>query len=436
MPFSKFFAFMAAIGVIPVLIGSFIGLGFYIFISYNILLLILLTVDLVISPRKRHFEAERLCEEKFSLGADNEIAVKIRNNSRFIVSMTIKDEVPAFFEIREHEFKIAVPPHSDHSGKYHVIPQKRGCFTFGTVSCRYSGVMKLCSRTVSFNLAKDYKVYPNLKDLGRYSLAVLRKSQLSAGDKKAKAYSMGTEFESLREYCKGDDYRKINWLATARANKLIVNSYEPEKNQQVIIMLDSSRVMNSEINYIKKLDYAINSSFLLADIATKKGDNTGLMVFDSDIRRFIKPGKGPYQFQLIADSLYNIEENLVTADYKGALAYLDEHQMRRSLLCIFTELFNKDEALELISALKGIARRHIPLVITIKDMRLYDMARGELADADDLFNKSAAIRLTEEREKIREVFRDAGVPCIDVPPDRLSIETVNRYLSMKELVQI
>jgi len=288
----------------------------------------------------------------------------------------------------------------------------------------------------TYNLENSYKVYPNLKDLSKYGLAAIKKSQLIQGVKKNKSFGTGTEFESLREYSEGDDYRKINWMATARANKLIVNTYEHERNQQVMIMLDSSRVMNSEINYIKKLDYSINAAFLLADVAIKKGDNAGVMVFDNTVKRFIKPGKGMGQFQLIAENLYNVQENFVSADYNAALTYLNQNQKRRSLLCIFTELFNADEAFQLAQALKNLARHHIPLVITIKDMRLYEYAEGDAKDSKDIFKKIAAMKMISEREKIKKIFNDSAIAVVDVPPDKLSIEVVNKYLSMKTMMQI
>lgn len=436
MPFSKTFALLVFAGIIPIIAGTFTGGLIYIFLFYNILLIILLTVDLILTPGPKLLEVSRECDEKFSLGADNEVYLRFRNNSRHFLNVELVDEVPAYFSIKNHVVKINSVPNDEIAGKYIVNPQKRGEFTFGSVHIRYKGLLKLCSKKARFDISNNYKVYPNLKDLRRYSLAALKKSQLIQGVRKTKGFAMGTEFESLREYSEGDDYRKINWMATSRTNKIIVNSYEPEKNQQIFIMVDSSRVMNSEIEYIKKLDYAINSSFLLADFVIKKGDNAGLLVFDSKVRRFIKPGKGMAHFQLIAENLYNVEENFVTADYQGALLYLNENHKRRSLICIFTELFNKDEALALVVALKGAARNHIPLVITIKDLRIYEMMKADLKEQNDVYLKSAAIKMVEEREKIKKVFVEAGIALIDIEPDKLSIEVMNKYLMMKSSLQI
>jgi len=436
MPFSKLFSLLLLLGIIPIIVGSVFGLALYAFLVYNAILVMLLIADIIITPGKHSFEVERVCEEKFSLGAENKVIIQVRNNGRYQLTGEFRDEVPLFLRVSYYSGKITLKPHYYSEGIYRLIPEKRGEFEFGLIHLWYTGVLKLCRKAAAYDCRRSYKVYPNLKDLEKLNFAALKKSRLMAGVKKVKDYGIGTEFESLREYSEGDDFRKINWMATARANKLIVNTYEPEKNQNIFILLDSSRVMNAEINYIKKLDYAINSAFLLAEIALKKQDKIGLMVFDSNIKRFVKPGKGAGHFQLIADNLYNVEENFVTADYRGALTYLNQNHKRRSLLCIFTELFNAQEAIQLALALRNIAQNHIPLVITIKDERIEEVIEQDIKETKDIFTKSAALKLNSEREKIARVFADFGIACIDVPPDRLSIETVNKYLVMKSTMQI
>ncbi len=436
MPVSRLFCVLVLLGIVPVIVGSFIGVGFISFLLYNALLLILLIMDIIMTPSPKMIEPERICEDKLSMGTSNTIVLKVRNNSGYYLDMELTDEVPMFFKLKDSVVRIKAEPHDSTEGSYAIVPEKRGEYLFGRIHCRYKGLLRLCVRTLRVDAAKHYKVYPNLKDLRKYNIAALKKSQLMLGNKRTKVYGSGTEFESLKEYSEGDDYRKINWMSTARAGKLMVNTYQPEKNQQIFVLLDCSRVMNSEINYIKKLDYAINSSFLLADFAIRRGDNTGLLVFDSNVRRYVKPGKGMKHFQLIADNLYNVEENFVTADYAGALTYLNEHRKRRSLLCIFTELFNVDEAVRMIAALKGVAGNHIPLVITIRDMRIYDMVNSEIHETRDLYDKTAAIRLIEEREKIKRLFNESGIACMDVPPDQLNIEVLNKYIAMKSMMQI
>jgi len=436
MPFSKTFAGLVMLGIVPLVVSTFFGMHFYMFIVYNALLLMLLIVDINISPSTKTIEVSRECDLKLSMASENIIKIKIRNNSGRLIVLEAVDEIPSYMEIKDRTVKIDALPHASSEGEYIVVPQKRGEFTFGSIHVRYRGVLKLCMKYAKFDTEEKYKVYPNLNDLKKFSFASLKKNLLMHGNKRQKTYGVGTEFESLREYAEGDDYRKVNWMATARSNKLIMNTYEPERNQQVYIFLDSSRVMNSEINYIKKLDYAINSAFLLAEIAGQKGDNIGLVVFDSEVKRFVKAGKGMVHFHNLAENLYNVQENFVTADYNNALLYLNRYQKRRSLLCIFTDLFNSDEAFELVKALKSIGKHHIPLVITIKDTRVYDMAEREVEEGFDIYTKCAAIKELEEREKVQRIFTQSGIPSIDIPPDRLSMEVVNKYLTMKAMMQI
>lgn len=431
---SKLFCLLLAAGAVPVLVGSFAGYGFYVFIIYNIIMFSLLAVDCIITPNRSKFEITRECEDKFSMGIENTVCIKFRNTSGRRLQADFRDEIPMYMKTEcdiAPTVTITAEPHSETSGSYIVIPLKRGEYHFGNIHVRFKGILGLCVKRATYKTGASCKVYPNLKDLRRYGLAAIHKNDIIYGSKKTNTFTLGTEFDSLREYAEGDDYRKINWMATARTDRLITNSYKPEMNQQVYIMLDCSRVMNSEINYVKKLDYSINSAFLLADVAIGKGDNTGLLVFDNELKRFVPPGKGPGQFQLIAENLYNVEEKLVSADYGNALLQLVQRQKRRCLLCIFTELFNTDEAMELARALKSIAGRHVPLIITIRDERIYKAAHESPANEKEIYIKSAAIKLIEERRKIAGIFKDSGIACIDVPPDRLSVEVVNKYITMK-----
>lgn len=431
MLFSSLFIILIFAGIIPIMIGWAFNGAFWLFLFYNIGLVLLWIIDIVITPGKRSLEVLRMCDDRFSLSADNEVRIKVRNNSRYNLTMELRDEIPQFFHVKNGRVNLTAFKHNYCEGKYCLIPQKRGEFQFGNIHCRYKGVLKLCVKSYIFEESRKYKVYPNLRDLKKYNLHANSKMRFLDGTQRERIYTIGTEFESLREYSEGDDYRKINWLATARVNKLIVNNYEPERNQQIFILTDCSRIMNSEINGIKKLDYAINSAFVLADATIKKGDNIGLAVFDDKVRCFIKPGKGPEQFKLIAESLYDIEENFVTADYAGVLTYLNLNHRRRSLLCIFTEIFNTAEAIAMASILKNSAKRHIPLIITIRDERLYETAGMDIENSEDVFLKSASIKLVKEREKALKIFRNSGIACVDTAPDKLSIKVINKYLEMK-----
>jgi uncharacterized protein (DUF58 family) len=324
-----------------------------------------------------------------------------------------------------------IAPHGEATFIYKITPLKRGEFTFDKIHIHYPGLLGFCKKKSIISLLEKYKVYPNMKALSQYTLNSLSKNLFIQGLKKTRTVSSGGEFEALREYTPGDDVRKINWSATARSNSLIVNTYTPEKNQHIYAFIDSSRVMNSEINDIKKLDYAINSAFLLSDYIIRAGDNIGLMVFDSKVRKYLPPGKGPAQFDLIADDLYNVEAPENSASYTDAIQFFNSKQKRRSLIFIFTELFNKDEALRFAQAIRSQLSKHIVFTITIKDPRLEEMANLEATTTRDLFVKSAAVKVLEERKKIKAVLSSAGILNSDISPDKLSLEVVGRYIDIK-----
>ncbi|MEN8906439.1 MAG: DUF58 domain-containing protein [Clostridiales bacterium] len=433
MYISKYFILLILFGLIPISISILFDMFLVVFILYNLLLVLLFLIDLLITPGKNYFELERICDEKFSLGAKNYIAISIRNNSKYNLNFEATDEIPVHFKVYNRFLNIFVTANNTNMSKYNIIPQKRGEFTFGKIDIRYIGLLKLCIRSFKFDKTCNYKVYPNLRDLSTVDFITLKKISLIEGSKKNRAYLAGTEFESLREYAEGDDYKKLNWIASAKYNTLIVNNYEPEKNQNVYILLDSSRVMNSEINYIKKLDYAINASLLLADFVIKKGDKTGLLVFDSKIRKYVHSGKGKGHFQLFADNLYNVHENMVSADYKNAFLFLSKKETRQGLICIFTEIYNKEEAQNLTKVLKLFSKKHTCLIITIRDKRIYEIANSSLEENNNLYHKTAASKIINERENAIKIFNNSGITCIDVPPDKLSVEIVNKYLSVKQM---
>ena len=428
--FSVLFVILIIIGILIVFCSSFFMDASIAFLIYNSILLMLYIVDIFLTPNKNIFVVERNLEEKLSLGVYNDISIRIKNNSKYCFKMKIRDSVPEHFELSNDILRVKVTPWSKVECLYKVIPQKRGEFHFNDIYIKYHGILGLFVKSIKFEVDNTIKVYPNLKDIRKYSIQAIKKSNLH-GMKKNISLGLGTEFESIREYVKGDDIRKINWMATARVDKLMVNTYQPEKDQHIFIMIDTSRVMNSEINNIKKLDYAINAAFLLAVIAINKGDKVGLIVFDSEIKRFVPPGKGIKHFQLLADNLYNVNENFVHADYQKVLSYLAVTHKRRSLLCVFTEVFNVEQAEYISKAFKGYAPGHKPCIFSISDPRIEQTANLYKKSTEDIYNSSAAIKLLDDRKKSKEIFSRTGIPYMESYPDKFSLNSVNKYFELK-----
>jgi uncharacterized protein (DUF58 family) len=273
-------------------------------------------------------------------------------------------------------------------------------------------------------------VYPNIKDLSKYRLLTQKNRLLPQGEKTVRIHGAGAEFESLRTYVEGDDYRKINWMATARGNRLMVNQYQQEKNQPVIMLLDTGRPMSYAVKGYKKLDYAINASIILSDIINQKGDNSGLMVFDQTVKTYIKPGKGAAHRHQIMETLYHVYDNRHTSDYEGAFRSLCDLHKRRALVFIFTDFEILEEAEELISHMAWLKRRHFPVVVFMAGEGLQALANQEVYGKKDAVLRDTAREFIEERRQIFKALNRMGIPNIESTAENFAVSAVNRYIKL------
>jgi len=428
---SKRFIFLVILGVIPAALSLIPGVGVYALLAYNFLLVILLAVDIHLSPKPQDFTVRREMEKTLSLSAWNRIDLYIENPSDYRFKAKLRDSVPESFKVDSEVVEFIINPGETTGIHYKVKPTKRGEFVFPDLYISITGVLGLCVLSKTIDITDRVKVYPNLKDLRNSHLLIVNKKRLLSGLKKVRGLGVGTEFESIREYNPGDDFRHINWNVTARTGHLYTNHYEPERNQYVYLMMDTSRVMNEEINEITKLDYAVNAAFILAETAINYGDNIGLISFDSEINRIVHAGKGTGHFLRLAESLYNIQATETYADYQKAFSTLQKEQNRQSLVLLFTDPFNFEHAMDIVKSWKACATKHKVMVLSIKNPALYYEAGKKITINEDIFTKSAALKLLDDRQRTFSVLEKSGIHSMESEPDRFVLESVNRYIAMK-----
>lgn len=427
---SKRFILLLIAGVIPAALAYVTNVGAYVFLAYNLMLLILLVIDFSITPKPEKFEISRVMEQKLSLAAWNRIEIIIKNPENYIYRAKIRDGIPDSFMVGSEIISLIITPGVTKIS-YEVKPVKRGDYEFFDMHIRILGVLGLCVRSKTLLVSDKIKVFPNLKDMRNHYLTVVHRKRLLSGVQKVRQLGVGTEFESIREYNPGDDYRHINWPVTAREGQVYVNRYEPEKNQYVYLMVDASRVMNEEIGGIKRLDYAINAAFIVAETAMDNGDNIGLLAFDNEIQRLIKPAKGMTHFRRLAESLYNIDISDSSADYEKAFSTLQNMQSRRSLVLLFTDPYNFEHVNEIISSWKRYAPRHRVIVLSIKNPSLGIAASMRTNNAESVFIKSAALKLSDDRRRTFSILEKSGIPALEAAPDTFTIDVINRYINLK-----
>jgi len=399
--------------------------------GYALLVLALFVVDWRMAGSAARFEVERRHDLKLSLGAENPIHLQVRNRSRFKAEFWLRDEAPEAFRIETRVLNGSAAPRGVWEGVYHVHPLRRGDYRFGNLTLRWRCPMGLVLRQARIQAEERVKVYPNLLDIRRYDLLLHRNRLQEMGLRHTRMFGEGTEFERLREYLPDDEYRRINWKATARRAKPVTVEYQTERSQNIVTVMDTGRMMQSPVDEIAKLDYVVNAVLFLAYVATGKGDRLGMMTFADDVQHYLSPHQGRGQFYRMLEVLYAVEAQPVEPNYDKALTYLALKQRRRALVVIFTDLTGGLSLNSLIAQVSLLARHSLPLVVTISDPDVHGAARQTPKSSLAVYQRAMAVQVLDERRIVLDILRKRGVMTLDVPANQLSMAVVNRYLELK-----
>jgi uncharacterized protein (DUF58 family) len=426
------FIWLIAAGTIAVLAGYFIGAAVQVFILYNFICFLILIVDFNLTPPSDIFDVERTGDHKLSIYEKENIIISIYNKSDHKFVMQLKDTIPDFhFVVPNKIVTKGIPPHNKMDFVYEVIPQKRGAFIFGSLNIRYISRLGLCMKSFTVPMDREYKVYPNLKALRKYHMTACSNRKFKSGLKSMKMLGRGTSFESLREYIPGDEYRRINWKATARESKPIINQYEPEKDQHVYALIDSGRPMSYSVRGYNKLDMAINTALILSDIVNQNGDKSGLLVFNTQLQGFISPGKGSDHRNKMMEALYHIKYTNYTSNYEDTFLHLKKYEKHRSIIFLFTDFDTIEEADEMQKLLHLISRNNIVIIMLIKNESLERISETKAGTEEEIFNKAVAMELLTERKNIIKSLNKLGIMCIECEIENIEITSINKYIEVK-----
>ncbi len=409
--------------------------------GYVLLALALVAVDWRLAGPVSQFEAARSHDSRLSLGAENPVHLQVarRPGARPATAPTplwVRDEPPEAFIIDKRILRGELPAQGAWSDSYHVRPLRRGDYAFGDLNLRWQGPLGLVVRQGEQAMAGPVRVYPNLLDVRRYDLMLRQNRLQELGLRNARLPGQGTEFERLREYRPDDEYRRINWKATARRHRPITVEYQTERSQQIVTALDTGRMMQSPVADIAKLDYAVNAVLLLTYVATGLGDKVGMLTFADEVGQYLRPHAGRGQFYRMLELLYGVEAEPVEPDYQRALSYLALQQRKRALIVIFTDLSSGAGLQALLSHTALLARNSLPLVVTISDPDIHAAAQQTPADSQAVYQRAAAGQLLRERRITLESLERQGVLTLDVPANQLSLAVIDRYLSLKQRLRL
>ncbi|MBX3118460.1 MAG: DUF58 domain-containing protein [Fimbriimonadaceae bacterium] len=423
--------FLFVLGVPLAALFAVFGYGWAIW-AYNFGLLLAAVISFRLAPDTKTLRIRRKFDPVLSVRVPNRVEVLIENEGVEKIGGVFRDEPPLAFTTTEKEFPMDLEPGRAMSLDYHITPPERGSDFFRGSYLKLRCPFGLVDRIVRLGTGQPVRVYPNVLALREFDLLKQRGKLNQMGIRKTAIRGLGSEFESLRDYTEGDDYRKIDWKASARRSKLVVRQYETERNQSVIIVLDIGRKMLSEVNGVSKLDHALDACLMLAHAAQVAGDQVGLLVYADTVRRYIPPKKGRNQVGIIIEAIHNIMAEPVESDQIMAFSYLATRWKRRSLVVAFTDAEDEDQAKDLVTALGPMARRHLTLLTRVSDPRLKESAERGVFELNDLYFKAAALSFTGDRQRAGTRLQSAGVHSIDAEPQELAAALVSYYFMVKE----
>ena len=348
-----------------------------------------------------------------------------------LTAVLIKDHSPLEFDAPGQTEIRWVGQATGHAS-YVVRPRQRGDYAFGELHLRYRGVLGLVERLARAPLTQTVRVYPNLGEAQKHALFLTRSRQVEMEKRYRRFRGRGREFESLREWVEGDELREICWTATSRAAKLMVRQFQFERSQQVMLLVDVGRLMQSKIGDWSKLDHAINSALSLAQVALRVGDRVGLMTFGARVKQFLPPEAGAAQLRAILELLHGVVAEPVEPNYRRAVDTLLGRMNKRALVVIFTDLAQSAGLPDLVVYSARMRHRHLPLVLAIQHPELAALAESAPASAKDIYRQGAAVELLARRERQVRKLQEHGILAMDTLPDRLAIQAISQYLEIKE----
>jgi uncharacterized protein (DUF58 family) len=343
----------------------------------------------------------------------------------------LADELAPSLAAATRRARLVVPAQGRASAATTIRPRRRGRFTPTELALRVEGPLGLAARQGRRKLPGTLRVYPPFHSRDEAELRINKARILEVGLRSAQGRGGGTEFDSLREYGVDDEFRRMDWAATARACKPIVRTYRAERNQTVLLLLDAGRTMAGVVQDVPRLDHAMDAVMMLTAVATRLGDRAGLVAFDAQVRAVVGAGHARDQLARVTEAMYSLEPKLVESDYGAAFATTLARFRRRTMLVVLTELAEQAVTETLLPTLPLIVRDHLVVVASVADPQVQRWMASFPGEAAAAYRKAAAAAALADRRRAVARLRGLGAVVVDAPPGRLAPDLADTYLRVK-----
>ncbi len=408
---------------VPVLEG--LGKIFLVFLT------IALVLDLIIVYGKNNITAERICASRFSNGDENKVTILLQNLYTFTVQLKLIDELPEQFQERNWSRQLSIPGNTSASITYMLQPFERGEYSFGNILALIKSPLQLVERKYTIEAAEVVQVYPSYIQMRRYSLLGASNELQEAGVKRLRKLGHSIEFEQIKDYVRGDDYRTVNWKASARKGQLMVNTFVDEKSQQVYCLIDKSRSMKMPFGGMTLLDYAINASLVLTSVALQKQDKAGLLTFAQKVDSFVQADKKTVQMEGILETLYNQQTKFLDPDYESLYAYIRSRIKQRSLLVLFTNFESLHSLQRQMPYLRKIAHYHLLMVVFFENTEISSLLKKDASNTEEIYIQTIAEKFAFDKRQMVKELNQQGILAVLTAPENLTVTAMNKYLEVK-----
>lgn len=389
------------------------------------------TADLLSLPRSDRVAVGRSMQRVASLGNRHPVELHIDNRGRSAIRMRIADDAPVGLQIEPASHAVQLMAGKRTAVTHFLIPQRRGAFELEFVFCLMLSRLGLWQRQQKFEAANQLHVYPDIKQIAEYALLARTNRLSQIGVRRTRKAGQDNDFERLRDYQQDDNYKHIDWRSTARRQKLTVRQFQTDQSQRVIFLLDCGRMMTNEHEQLSLLDYALNSVLMLSYVALDQGDSVGMISFSDRIHTYVPPASGKRQMNRLLHAGFDQFPQLVQSRFDEAFMYLSNHCRRRALVVLVTNVIDRVNADQIERYLHNLIGGHVPLLVLLRDHRLFEVADHPAPDPSIFYRSAAAGELLVWRDQVIRSMKARGALALDVFPDEMTSPLINQYLEVK-----
>lgn len=392
---------------------------------------VFVVIDLILLlTSKKGLTGKRILNEKLSNSDNNEVKIQLRNHYGFRIRYNLLEELPVQFQIFDFNMSGLLSPNKEVDLKYNLKPNERGVYKFGNTNGFVQSPIGLLQRRVILKTEAEIKVYPSFLRINNFSLSAFKANINELGQKKIRRIGHSMEFEQIKNYVQGDDFRTINWKATAKHRQLMVNQYVDEKSQQIYCAIDKGRVMKMPFNDMSLLDYAINSALVFSNVVLQNQDRAGIFTFSSQLEDLVKAEKRVNQLQKISETLYNIKSDFKESDFGKLYNSLKHKITQRSLILLYTNFESMDSLHRQLPYLQAINKNHLLVLVFFKNTELEDFVNNSNTETD-IYQKTIAQKFIYEKQQIVLELNRYSIQTVLTRPEDLSVNAINKYLEVK-----